>query len=196
MKNLILILLFLGFSGALSAQSKFGILSYPLPDSWETMQVGNNLLLFNPSNPGCRIGLFPTTGTPIDTDEKFMELRSQKINELGFQNFYSDPIERSEVDGWLILSSKTEINSPQAQWGYTFTISNQTESAGLIYETNSAPCIEEIAQILTQLTAEPTTSSEPVVLDPKNPKRPEKIKPLKDIRGKADPQKSKGKGNL
>lgn len=194
MKKFAITFLILLSSGSLFAQGKFGILTFQLPESWETMPESDNLVLFNPSNSGCRIALFPTSPTPIDTEAKFMELRSQKINELGFQNFPSDPIEKTEEGGWLIMKSKTEINSPEYQWAYMFTFSSQTETTGVFYETNSSQCFEEIAQVLTQIGIEPSPTPDPVVEDPKKTKGSEKAKPIKDLKRMADPQKAKAKG--
>ncbi|WP_373497150.1 hypothetical protein [Aquiflexum sp.] len=194
MKNLSIACLILVLTGNLSAQSKFGILTYQIPDHWEVAQVADNLVLFNPSSPECRIALLPTTSSIIDTEDEFLELRSQKINELGFQNHPSNPIEKIEEEGWIILRTAMENYNPRYILRLMVTLSNSNETTGVIFEANSLACYDEIMQILGMLGIEPTPIPVPAVQDPKKPQSKGKAQPMKDLRGVADPQKGKGKG--
>lgn len=195
MKKLpIIACLILVFTRNLNAQGKFGILTYPIPDHWEVTQVSDNLVLFNPANPGCRIALFPTTQTIIDTEEEFIELGSQKINELGSQIFTHYPVEKIEEEGWIIFRTLIPQTNPQYNLILMITLSNSNETTGLLYEANSAACNDEIMQVLSMLDIQPTPAPEPTVQDPTKPHPKGKAQPMKDLRRVPDPQKGKGKG--
>jgi len=194
MKTLAIACLILVLTGNLFAQNKFGILTYQIPDHWEVAEVSGNLVLFNPANPGCRIALFPTTQTIIDTEEEFLELGSQKINELGSQNFTHYPVEKIEQEGWIIFRTLIAHNNPQYNLIFMITLSNSNETTGFLYEANSAACNDEIMQVLSILDIQPTPAPEPTVQDPTKPNPKGKAQPLKDLRRVADPQKGKGKG--
>lgn len=193
MKKFAITFLILLSSGSLFAQGKFGILTYQLPDHWEMAQESDNLILFNPDSPECRIALFPPSQTLINTEAKFVELRNQKINELGFQNYPFNPIEALEEDGWTIMKSEAVINTPQNQWAYMITFSDTSVATGLIFESSDALCQEEIVQMLSSFGIDPSTSLETTATDSNKPQQKGKGKPIKDLRRMADPQNGKGK---
>ncbi|MFD2201974.1 hypothetical protein [Shivajiella indica] len=190
MKNLILTILLIGFSGILAAQSKFGAISYQMPDNWEAMPVGDNQLIFIPSDPDCRCAFFPTLPYPIQSEQEFISLREQKINDLGFLRNYHNPTEISTMEGWNYFGSFAEINSLLDKFGMIHVFSASNLSTGFMYETSNTVCKDQIFQIMSTIGIDTPTTQSPETQNSKNTKP----KPIKDLRGIADPNKGKGKG--
>lgn len=192
MKNLTLTLLLFGFSGILSAQTKFGAISFQMPDNWEGMSVVDNLLIFNPSDPACRCAIFPTVPYPIQTEQEFISLREQKINDFGFLRNYHNPTEISTMEDWKYFGSYAEINAPLDQFGMIHVFSAYNASTGFMYETSNTACKDQILQLMSTFAIDPAATPGPETQSSKNPNQ--KPKQIKDLRGIAEPKKGKAKG--
>ncbi len=149
MKKILLSVLCLLTVYLLNAQSKFGVISYTLPQGWYTRQSGNDLELVKKGdeNSGCKITLFQQLNTVVNGERKFAELWTLKTKSGNTKT--ASPVKREE-DGWIFFSgTKTTGNKTPTEIFYTLCDGSIT--AIILTELQGNSCLNEINSILASI---------------------------------------------
>jgi hypothetical protein len=133
----------------LNAQSKFGVISYTLPQGWYTRQLGNDLELVKKGdeNNSCKITLFQQVNSVVNGERKFAELWALKTKTGTAKT--SSPV-KTEEDGWIFFSgTKTTGNSRSTESFYT--LSDGSITAIILTESQGSLCENELNRILASI---------------------------------------------
>lgn len=143
--TILTVVLFLCTCG-ISAQTKFGIVTYTAPANWQTTQKNNAVILDNnlAKGPGCRISIFATEPTIVNSEALFIKFVAAKAGTAMRYEKNMKVIKRSEQNGTICYGTKGAIQSGDKQATacfYTVTNGKQTFLVQLIYDSDA--CITD-----------------------------------------------------
>lgn len=136
------------------AQSRFGVISYTLPEGWIARQSGNDLefVKSGEENNGCKITLFNQLNSVVDNEKKFANLWAlkTKTGKLAIQKT-SLPVKKVE-DGWISISgSKSWMNGTLPYTEGFYTLCDGSITAIIMTESQGSVCEKEINTILASI---------------------------------------------
>jgi hypothetical protein len=150
MKKILLLLLCILAVNLTNAQSRFGIISYTLPEGWYARHSGNDIELVKKGaeNSGCKIILFQEVNNVVNGEKKYAELWALKTKTSNTKLQKTIPPVKTEDDEWVSFSGVKTIG--KSTEGF-YTLCDGSKTAMVLAESPDSSCTNEIDSILTSV---------------------------------------------
>jgi hypothetical protein len=135
-----------------SAQSRFGIINYTLPNGWYARQAGNDMeLVKKGAENSCKITFFQELNSVVKGEKQFAELWALKTKSGNAKIKETIPPVKTEEDDWISYSASKGINSKPPYTEGFYTLSDGSKTAIILAEAQGNLCIDEMNSILASI---------------------------------------------